>query len=45
MTGLLLVAECLVDKAPVVDSTWDSVQTFVRVSPGALLARGATRQS
>ena len=39
-TGALLVVEFLVDKVPVVDSVWDSVQTFVRVPLGALLAWG-----
>lgn len=40
VTGLLLVVEFLVDKVPAVDSAWDSVQTFVRVPLGALLAWG-----
>ena len=40
VTGALLVVEFLVDKVPVVDSAWDSVQTFVRVPLGALLAWG-----
>lgn len=39
-TGALLVIEFLVDKVPAVDSAWDSVQTFVRVPLGALLAWG-----
>ena len=39
-TGVLLVVEFLVDKVPAVDSAWDSVQTFVRVPLGALLAWG-----
>ena len=39
-TGALLVVEFLVDKVPAVDSMWDSVQTFVRVPLGALLAWG-----
>jgi len=39
-TGVLLVVEFLVDKIPAVDSMWDSVQTFVRVPLGALLAWG-----
>ena len=39
-TGALLVVEFLVDKIPAVDSMWDSVQTFVRVPLGALLAWG-----
>lgn len=40
VTGALLVVEFLVDKVPAVDSAWDSVQTFVRVPLGALLAWG-----
>lgn len=39
-TGALLVVEFLIDKVPLVDSAWDSVQTFVRVPLGALLAWG-----
>lgn len=39
-TGALLVVEFLVDKVPAVDSAWDSVQTFIRVPLGALLAWG-----
>jgi len=39
-TGALLVVEFLVDKVPALDSAWDSVQTFVRVPLGALLAWG-----
>lgn len=39
-TGALLLVEFLVDKVPVIDSAWDSVQTFVRVPLGALLAWG-----
>lgn len=40
VTGVLLVVEFLVDKVPAIDSVWDSVQTFVRVPLGALLAWG-----
>ena len=40
VTGALLVVEFLVDKVPAIDSAWDSVQTFVRVPLGALLAWG-----
>jgi hypothetical protein len=39
-TGALLVVEFLVDKVPAVDSAWDSVQAFVRVPLGGLLAWG-----
>lgn len=45
VTGLLLVVEFLVDKVPVLDSAWDSVQTFVRVPLGALLAWGVFTQA
>lgn len=39
-SGILLVIEFLVDKVPAIDSAWDSVQTFVRIPLGALLAWG-----
>lgn len=39
-TGALAMMEFLADKIPAVDSVWDSVQTFVRVPLGALLAWG-----
>ena len=45
VTGVLLVVEFLVDKVPAVDSMWDSVQTFVRVPLGALLAWGVFAQA
>lgn len=38
LAGALLVIEFLADKIPVVDSTWDSIQTFIRIPAGALLA-------
>ncbi len=38
LAGVLLIIEFLADKIPVVDSIWDSVQTFVRIPSGALLA-------
>ena len=38
ITGTLLVMEFVADKIPVVDSVWDSVQTFIRIPAGALLA-------
>ena len=40
VTGALLVVEFLIDKVPALDSVWDSLQTFVRVPLGALLAWG-----
>ena len=44
-TGALLVVEFLADKIPAFDSFWDSVQTFVRVPAGALLAWGVFAHS
>lgn len=38
VAGTLLVIEFLADKVPVVDSIWDSAQTFIRIPAGALLA-------
>jgi len=38
LAGVLLLVEFLADKIPVVDSIWDSVQTFIRIPAGALLA-------
>lgn len=41
VAGFLMVVEFLADKIPYVDSAWDSVQTFIRIPAGALLAMGA----
>lgn len=38
VAGTLLVVEFLADKIALVDSAWDSLQTFIRVPAGALLA-------
>ena len=38
LSGFLLVVELLADKIQVVDSVWDSVQTFIRIPAGAVLA-------
>lgn len=38
ITGMLLFVEFLADKIPVIDSIWDSFQTFIRIPAGALLA-------
>jgi hypothetical protein len=38
VSGVLLVAETIADKVPGFDSFWDSLQTFVRIPAGALLA-------
>ena len=37
--------EFLADKIPYVDSAWDSIQTFIRIPAGALLAMGAINTS
>jgi len=37
-SGVLLLAETVADKVPGFDSFWDSLQTFVRIPAGALLA-------
>jgi hypothetical protein len=39
--GILFLVEFLADKIPGFDSLWDSVQTFIRIPAGALLAAGA----
>jgi Domain of unknown function (DUF4126) len=41
IAGALAVVEFLADKIPYVDSAWDSIQTFIRIPAGALLAMGA----
>ena len=41
VAGFLMVVEFLADKIPYIDSAWDSVQTFIRIPAGALLAMGA----
>jgi len=38
VAGVMLAIEFLADKIPAVDSFWDSVQTFIRIPAGALLA-------
>lgn len=38
VSGILMVIEFLADKIPYVDSAWDSIQTFIRIPAGALLA-------
>jgi hypothetical protein len=40
-SGVLLLAEFLVDKVPGFDTVWDTVHTFIRIPAGALLAVGA----
>ncbi|MBC7756396.1 MAG: DUF4126 domain-containing protein [Bdellovibrio sp.] len=41
VAGGLSMIEFLADKIPYVDSAWDSIQTFIRIPAGALLAMGA----
>lgn len=38
VSGVLLLAEFVADKVPGFDSFWDSLQTFVRIPAGGLLA-------
>jgi Domain of unknown function (DUF4126) len=45
VAGILCVIEFLADKIPYVDSAWDSIQTFIRIPAGALLAMGAINSS
>jgi hypothetical protein len=45
VAGLLSVIEFLADKIPYVDTAWDSIQTFIRIPAGALLAMGAINTS
>lgn len=45
VAGILSMVEFLADKIPYVDSAWDSIQTFIRIPAGALLAMGAMNTS
>ena len=45
VSGILAAIEFLADKIPYVDSAWDSIQTFIRIPAGALLAMGAINSS
>ncbi len=45
VSGVLLIIEFLADKFPYIDSVWDSIQTFIRIPAGALLAMGAFNSS
>lgn len=40
VSGFMLVVEFFADKVPWVDSLWDSINAFIRVPAGALLAAG-----
>jgi hypothetical protein len=44
-SGVLMLGEFLADKIPVFDSVWDSIQTFIRIPVGTLLAWGVFKQS
>ena len=39
--GVMYAIEFLADKIPAVDTSWDTVHTFVRIPAGAMLAAGA----
>lgn len=41
LAGAMYLVEFVADKAPVVDSAWDAVHTFIRVPAGAVLAASA----
>lgn len=41
IASFLMIIEFLADKIPYIDSAWDSIQTFIRIPAGALLAMGA----
>jgi uncharacterized membrane protein len=45
VSGILAAIEFLADKIPYIDSAWDSIQTFIRIPAGALLAMGAINTS
>ena len=38
VAGIMAIAELIADKVPAFDSIWDSIQTFIRIPAGALLA-------
>jgi hypothetical protein len=39
--GVMFAVEFFADKIPGIDTTWDSIHTFIRIPAGALLAAGA----
>lgn len=41
MAGIMYVIEFVADKIPGVDTTWDTLHTFIRIPAGAALAAGA----
>jgi hypothetical protein len=42
--GLMYLVEFFTDKVPGVDTTWDTLHTFIRIPAGAILAAGAVGQ-
>jgi hypothetical protein len=44
-SGVLMLGEFLADKIPVFDSVWDSIQTFIRIPVGTLLAWGVFKHA
>lgn len=40
VSGFMLVVEFFADKVPWIDSVWDSINAFIRVPAGAMLAAG-----
>lgn len=45
VSSVLMVGEFLADKVPVFDSVWDSIQTFIRIPVGTLLAWGVFKNA
>lgn len=45
IAGLFMLIEFLADKIPYIDSTWDAIQTFVRIPAGVILAIGAMQST
>ncbi len=39
--GVMYAIEFLADKVPGIDTGWDTIQTFIRIPAGAILAAGA----
>ena len=39
--AVMYFIEFFIDKIPAIDSMWDSIQTFIRIPAGAMLAAGA----
>ena len=41
VAGLMFCVEFFADKIPGIDTTWDTIHTFIRIPAGAMLAAGA----